>query len=193
MLVISCHADTGFKSHSLRSVGHGVVEGHLDNFAGVHSVMQAYFSGKLSQDHVRIELTYGEEVNFAGALEVLATLRPHDVVAVVDVTGTETKKDLCIEKCSSPELQVFLKKALRGMSFDLFEGCPDPISNSDEADVYRDKCPYTFFMGPPCWGGDYNAGQVRCRHRSLDALSEALCRISRQFPQFCKAVGIERL
>ena len=33
MLVISCHADTGFKAHSLTHRADGVIHGHLDNFA----------------------------------------------------------------------------------------------------------------------------------------------------------------
>ena len=48
MLVISCHADTGFPSHRLRRLKGRLVEGHLDNFIGVHAVMQAYFSGRLA-------------------------------------------------------------------------------------------------------------------------------------------------
>ena len=34
MLIISCHADTNFTSHSLKKLPGGIIEGHLDNFAG---------------------------------------------------------------------------------------------------------------------------------------------------------------
>jgi hypothetical protein len=40
-VVISCHADTGFKGHRLRRNKAGVFYGHLDNFVGVHAVMKA--------------------------------------------------------------------------------------------------------------------------------------------------------
>ncbi len=36
------------------------------------------------------------------------------------------------------------------------------------------------FSGVPVTGGDYNAGVVRCRERSLDAIAEALCQIAAQ-------------
>ncbi len=42
------------------------VEGHLDNFVGCHAVMQAYFSGKMDSDRIRIELTWGEEIGLLG-------------------------------------------------------------------------------------------------------------------------------
>ena len=41
MLVISCHADTGFQAHSLTHRADGIIQGHLDNFAGVQAVMPA--------------------------------------------------------------------------------------------------------------------------------------------------------
>ena len=184
MLVISCHADTGFKSHRLRRLPGGAVEGHLDNFAGCHAVMQAYFSGRMDFDHVRIELTWGEEVGLLGAKELVGSLNPKDLVVVVDVTGTPTENDFVIEKCADPKVRGFLNKTLKGMKYDLFEDCPDPIANSDESDVYVGKCPHTFFLGIPCTGGDYNAGVVRCRQASLDGVAEALSRIAAKFREF---------
>lgn len=184
MLVISCHADTGFKSHRLRRLPGGVVEGHLDNFAGCHAVMQAYFSGKMDVEQVRIELTWGEEIGLLGAKELVGSLDPKDLVVVVDVTGTPTKGDLVIEKCADPRTRKFLEKTLTGMKYDLYEDCPDPIADSDESDVYVKKCPHTFFLGIPCTGGDYNAGAVRCRQASLDAAAEALCRIAARSGEF---------
>ncbi len=103
---------------------------------------------------------------------------------MVDVTGTPTKKDLVIEKCADPRTRKFLEKTLKGMKFDLYEDCPDPIADSDESDVYVKKCPHTFFLGIPCTGGDYNAGVVRCRQASLDAAAEALCRIAAKLGEF---------
>ena len=174
MLVISCHADTNFTSHSLKKLPGGIIEGHLDNFAGVYAVMQAYFSGKMNRANVRIELTYGEEKGLLGAQEVAKTVKPDDIVLVVDVTGTPTQKDFVIEKCREPKLQEFLRKALKGLSYDLYADCPDPISQSDEVDVYSKVCRYTCFIGVPVTGGDYNAGLVRCREQSLSAIAEAL-------------------
>ena len=71
----------------------------------------------------------------------------------------------------------FLKKVFRGLSYDLYAGCPDPISTCDEVDVYSQVCKLTCFIGVPVTGGDYNAGVVRCRARSLDAVAQALCRM----------------
>ena len=176
MLVISAHADTNFSSHRLKKLPGGLVEGHLDNFSGVHAVMKAYFSGKMNQDNVRIELTYGEEKGLLGAQEVAKTLKPADTVLVVDVTGTPTQKDFVVEKCRDPQLQALLKKAFAGLSYDLYPDCPDPVSQSDEVDVYSKVCRRTCFIGVPVTGGDYNAGVVKCRERSLDAIAEAICR-----------------
>ena len=115
-LVISCHADTGFKGHRLRLDRSGLFYGHLDNFVGVHAVMKAFFSGRLDRPHVRIELTGGEETDMAGAFEVLETLEAKDVVIVVDVTGTPTQADIVIEKCRDAGLRRFIRKALAGLS-----------------------------------------------------------------------------
>ncbi|MFH1467127.1 MAG: hypothetical protein ABIO70_22275 [Pseudomonadota bacterium] len=180
-LVISCHADTGFATHRLRHLADGTIEGHLDNFAGVQAVMGAYFSGRMDLPRVRIELTYGEEVDMAGAMEVAATLGPDDTVVVVDVTGAPTEQAITIEKCASPALQALVRRALEGLSYELFSGCPDPVSDSDECDVYSEVVPRVFFLGVPCTGGDYNAGMVRCRPASLATASEALIRIARAF------------
>jgi hypothetical protein len=179
MLVISCHADTGFDRHQLERDGAGGYFGHLDNFAGVYAVMRAYFSGQLDRGNVRIELTEGEEVDMAGARRVRATLDPEDVVLVVDVTGVETDALFTIEKCRQPELASFLEDALDGLDFELFEDSPDPVSTADECDVYSAFNPFTCFVGVPVSGGDYNEGPVGCREESLAAVAEALVRIAR--------------
>jgi hypothetical protein len=178
MLVISCQADTRFREHRLEKLPGGVLSGHLDNFAGVHAVMLAYFSGRLLSAGVRIELTYGEETGFTGAYEVLQTLRGWDVVVVVDVSGSPTDKDFVVEKCSHPRMRQLVVKALAGMSYDLHADCRDPVCGLDESDVYRDACPMTCFVGVPVVGGDYNAGIVRCRERSIEMVAEALCRLA---------------
>ncbi len=185
-LVISCHADTGFQSHRLSRAENGILTGHLDNFVGVHAVMNAFFSGRMDPNRIRIELTYGEETGMEGAFEVLGTLSPDDVVVVVDVTGTETDKDLCIEKCSSAKMREFVHSALDGLSYVLFEGCPDPIADEDESEVYRQKLEQVFFLGIPCTGGDYNAGVVSCRQESITAASEAIIRFTKTFRQSYK-------
>ncbi len=179
-VVISCHADTGFPSHRLRRLD-GSYVGHLDNFAGVHAVMSAYFSGRMDSPGLRIELTYGEETGMAGAYEVLETLSTEDVVVVVDVTGTLTDRDLVIEKCASREMQSFVTAALEGLSYELHAGCPDPISDSDETDVYAEKLQNVFFLGIPCRGGDYNSIEVSCKESSLSAATEALIRLLAEF------------
>ena len=180
-LVISCHADTGFKTHQLSIDKSGSYFGHLDNFIGVYAVMQAYFSGKINYDNVRIELTYGEEDGMEGAYKVLKTLHKNDVVIVVDVTGIPTAKDITIEKCSDKWMQNFINGALAGMSYDLFEDCPDPIADEDESDVYREKLGRVCFLGIPCYGGDYNEEMVRARPKGIKAATKALVRIVEAF------------
>lgn len=179
-LVISCHADTGFRAHRLIRTNDGF-QGHLDNFAGVYAVMSAYFSGRMPCDSVRIELTHGEETGMEGAYQVRSTLSPDDVVVVVDVTGTETERDITIEKCRSPRMRRFVSEALEGLSYSLYEGCPDPIADEDESDVYAEKLENVFFLGIPCTGGDYNTGVVCCRESSIRAASEALVRLADRF------------
>lgn len=189
MLVISCHADTCGTAHRCEVRGHSYY-GHMDNFSGVHSVMDAFFSGRLRHDHVRIELTHGEEEDMEGARQVRRTLKKHDVVVVVDVTGTPTHKALVIEKCRDESLRAFLAKALDGVPFDLYEGCPDPIADEDEVDVYVKRIRRVFLLGIPCTGGDYNEEEVFCRKRSIAAATEAICRIAERFPEYCREHGL---
>lgn len=184
--VISCHADTGFRSHRLTRASNGMLHGHMDNFAGVHAVMNAFFSGKMDSDRIRIELTYGEERGMEGAYEVLDSLSADDVVLVVDVTGTETDRDITIEKCASPKMAEFVRKALSGMSYELHEGCPDPIADEDECDVYSERLQDVFFLGIPCRGGDYNAGMVSCKEASISSASEAIIRLASAFEELCR-------
>jgi hypothetical protein len=189
MLVISCHADTCQISHWCEKRG-GRFRGYLDNFAGVHAVASAYFSGRWKGRHLRVEFTHGEERGMLGAREVRRTLRPHDTVAVVDVTGAATRADFTVEKCADPSLAAFLGRALGGMRYELFSGCPDPVSDSDETDVYRTRCRRVFFVGIPVAGGDYNEKPVTCRASSLSAVTEALCRIAAAYPSHCRGEGI---
>jgi hypothetical protein len=189
MLVFSCHADTGFPTHSL-FCREDRYEGHLDNFAGVYGVMKAYFSGRITNEHTRIELTYGEETDMEGARQTAKTLSPQDTVFVVDVTATPTSADLVIEKCKNPAMRDYVACALKGLSYDLYEDCPDPVSCWDETDIYFQVTPYCCFLGVPCEGGDYNAGQVTCRRQSIDALAKAICRLSKEYPRFCKQNAI---
>lgn len=191
MLVISCHSDTGFINHSLKRLENDLLYGHLDNFSGVYAVMKAYFSGKLYQDYIHVEFTWGEETDMEGAKALRKHLEEHDLVLVVDVTGTKTERDFVIEKCQNPTLKSFLLECLSGLSFDLYEDCPDPISDEDEVEIYRPRCPYVCFMGIPCTGGDYNDGPVFCHEKSLDAVAEAICRIAESFGDFCKKNGME--
>ncbi|NUM37413.1 MAG: hypothetical protein HUU50_22965 [Candidatus Brocadiae bacterium] len=191
MLVISCHSDTGFISQSLSRLENNIFHGHLDNFSGVYAVMKAYFSGKLYQDYIHIEFTWGEETDMEGAYELLKHLEKDDLVLVVDVTGTPTQKDIVIEKCKNPILKEFLYESLEGISFDLYEYCPDPVSIYDEVDVYSINCPYVCFLGIPCTGGDYNEGKVFCTEQSIESLAQAICKIAENYPSFLKKAGIK--
>lgn len=189
MLIFSCHADTGFENHRLAHQG-GCYSGHLDNFAGVYGVMKAYFSGRITNAHTRIEPTYGEETGMEGARRVAETLTERDTVLIVDVTGTPTTKDLVIEKCVHPAMQEYMREALKGLAFDLYIDCPDPVSDCDETDIYSEVTGYCCFLGVPCTGGDYNEGQVSCRKETIEALAEAVCRLSTYYPEFCKKNGL---
>lgn len=180
-LVISCHTDNRFDAHRLRHSREGEFFGNLDNFVGVYVVMNAYFSGALDYDNIRIELTHGEETNMDGAYEVLDTLNAQDVVVVVDVTGTQTTADITIEKCDSQEMQRFVCESLDGISFELFKGCPDPVDDEDECDVYKERLQNVFFLGIPCYGGDYNKGMVYCRQKSVIAAIQALIQMAATF------------
>jgi hypothetical protein len=180
-LVISCHTDNRFDAHRLRHSCGQEYFGHLDNFVGVYAVMNAYFSGALDYDYIRIELTCAEETDMAGAHKVLDTLNDQDVVVVVDVTGTRTTADITIEKCDSKEMQRFIHESLDGISFELFSGCPDPIDDEDECDVYKGRFQNVFFLGIPCYGGDYNQDMVYCRHKSVAAATQALIQIAANF------------
>ena len=181
MLVVSCHADTNFHSHTLERIDEDRIHGHLDNFAGVHAVMRAYFSGRLAGGHVRIALTHGEEVDFAGARELLPSLAPDDLVLVVDVTGVEVDADLTLEKCRQRELRNWLAQTLAGLRVAIYEDTPDPVADADESDVYAIRCPFTCFVGVLCSGGDYNEGPVDGRESAIAAVSEAICRIAEAY------------
>ena len=185
-LIISCHADTGFGNHRLRLDGHGDFFGYLDNFAGVYATMNAYFSGELDYPNVRIELTYGEETDMEGAYKVMETLHTNDTVIVIDVTGTMTDSDITIEKCSDPDLKVFITDALIGLKADIYEGCPDPVSDEDECDVYSKKVRKVCFLGIPCSGGDYNDDMVTAKRSSVDAATRAIIKLASAFSQLNK-------
>ena len=180
-LIFSCHADTGFRSHRLRLDTNGNYYGHLDNFVGVFALMNAYFSGNLDYPDIRIELTYGEETDMEGALRVMDTLHSYDTVIVIDVTGAETNSDITIEKCSDPEMQDFIRNALEGLSYKMYEDCPDPVADEDESDVYREKVKKVCFLGIPCTGGDYNAGMVTAKAKSVKSATEAIIRLAKAF------------
>ena len=78
-------------------------------------------------------------------------------------------------------MQKFVQEALGEFSYELFEGCPDPIANEDECDVYKNRLENVFFLGIPCRGGDYNAGPVTCHEASISAATEAIIRLASVF------------
>lgn len=183
MIIISAHADTNFKNVKL-TVEDDYYKGYLDNYVGVFAVMKAYFSGEINFDHVRVELTYGEETDMEGAKQVAKEVTADDLVIVVDVTATPTDKDFVIEKCKSSNVRDFLKDTLAGFSYDLYEGCPDPVSNMDEVEVYKRKTENYFFLGLPCIGGDYNSDEVKCKIKSVDEAARALIKICNDYENF---------
>jgi len=183
MIFISAHSDTNFKKVRLNIDGE-CYKGYLDNYIGVYAVMKAYFSGSISFEYVRLELTYGEEVNMEGAKQVAKEVTSNDLVIVVDVTATKTNKDFVIEKCKSKKVNKFLEDILIDFNYDLYEGCPDPVSNVDEVEVYKHKTKNYFFLGLPCTGGDYNLFEVKCKIKSIDEVARALIKICKEYKSF---------
>lgn len=177
-LVISCHADTNFKAQSLSIDTNGDYYGHLDNFLGVYTVMQAYFSGELARDDVRIELTYGEEDDMAGAYEVMETLTKNDLIIVIDVTGVPTDKDFLIVKCDDPDLAEFIDDTIGELSYEIYEDDPDPVAQGDESDVYKERFDKVICLGIPVRDGDYNKEEVAASPSSVEAVVEALVRFA---------------
>jgi len=192
MIFISAHSDTNYKHVKLTKDNTNYV-GHLDNYVGVFSVMQAYFSGQLDSEHVRVELTYGEETDFEGAIEVAKEVKPDDLVIVVDVTATPTNKDFVIEKCKLPAIQYFLKDVLKNFDYDLYPDCPDPISIIDEVEIYKDKTDFCFFLGLPCEGGDYNVDSVKCKIKSVEKVSKAIIEICKNYSHLIKHTAKNKL
>ena len=61
---------------------------------------------------------------------------------------------------------------------------PDPIAEEDEVDVYVEKCPYTFFLGVPVSGGDYNKEPVFCTEQSIETVKNVIITLSQEYPNF---------
>ena len=173
MILISVHGDTNFNEIKLFDCG-DCYEGHLDNYVGVYAAMKAFFSGEMNSDNVKMVITYGEETDMAGAREEAAKLSPEDIAIVMDVTATPTDKDFVIEKCENKKIRNILDAALKEFSYDIYEGCPDPVSNMDECEIYRKKTDKFFFLGIPVFGGDYNAELVKVKKRTIDETAKAL-------------------
>lgn len=72
-------------------------------------------------------------------------------------------------------------EALRGLSYDIYEGCPDPVADEDESDVYREKVKRVCFLGIPCTGGDYNAGMVLAKRKSVETATKAILQITEAY------------
>ncbi len=191
MLIFSVHGDTNFKNHQLHHLGNGAIKGHLDNFAGVYCIMQAYFSGHLNKDYVRIEITYGEEVDFEGARNVRKEVSSRDMVVVIDVTGAETDKLFVVEKCRNENMRNFLHDIFSDMSCDIYSNCPDTVASQDESDIYCSVTPHCFFLGVNTSNGDYNEGQVESHTRYLDATRDAVIRLVERYPDYAAQYGLD--
>mmetsp|Transcript_12745 Transcript_12745/g.20749 ORF Transcript_12745/g.20749 Transcript_12745/m.20749 type:complete len:286 (+) Transcript_12745:55-912(+) len=240
-IVFSAHGDTCFGESSCRVVpgsGGGLYFGEVDNFAGVHAMMQAYFSGTLPTTRVQCQVTHGEEkatngVYYAGAREVMATLSPRDYVVVIDVTGHSSrhvdeasvlssphvKGHVVFEKVRGNQITRKLLKSLSGVhthhngipiiqnsplsppnvpyTFETFDWCADAIAFEDETDAYRETQENTVFLGlQTCGGsvqqlsssGDYNAGEVFCWKRDIEAVSLAIVDLANSFVQSYEAL-----
>lgn len=183
MIIISAHSDTNYKRVNLEIEGE-YYKGYLDNYVGVYTAMKVFFSGEVNFDYVRIELTPDEEIDMRGARMVAKDVKKHDLVIVIDVTGTETDKDFVIEKCKSHDLRKFLVSTLDGFSYDIYEDCPDPVSNEDEVEVYKHKTDQYFFLGLPCHGGDYNFTETKCKIRTVEEAAKAVIKICKNYKNF---------
>lgn len=98
-LVFSAHGDTCFEESFCHPIEtpHGVIYwGHMDNYAGVYSMLSSYFGGSRHQQRIQYNITYGEEmltngIEYAGARDVIKTLMTDDMVIAIDVTGIESR------------------------------------------------------------------------------------------------------
>lgn len=195
-IVFVCHGDTNFSEVSCVKVSQQVVKGHMDNFAGVFTVLSSYFQGDFPSHNVRIEITYGEEesmenskgeeVDFVGARDVMKTIDfKHDLVVVVDVTSLQHEPDLdfSIEKCKSEELKKFIDGALSGKGFNykVYLGTDDDQACQDETDAFREITQQVFFFGICVYGGDYNRVPVFCNMEKLRRASKALALLAHAF------------
>lgn len=232
-IVFSAHGDTCFGESACRHVAGSngaLFYGQMDNFAGVHAMMQAYFSGKLPAGRVQCQVTHGEEkatngVYYAGARDVMKSLSPLDFVAVIDVTGftsrsvdeesvvnaPHTKGHVIIEKVlGNPVTQQLLLRLsgthtshsgvpLEGSqtealtapyTFETYDWCSDTVCYQDETDAYRETQTNVVFLGLQVCGGsfgqlsssgDYNAGEVFCWRRDIEALSLLIADLANVF------------
>jgi len=225
-IVFSAHGDTCFGESACRLVPRSkgkLFFGHMDNFAGVHAMLKAYYSGALPSKRIHCKITHGEEkstngVYFSGARDVMRDLKPQDFVAVIDVTGqcsrvvsestvvnaSLVKGHVVIEKILSNPITKQLLRKLKGFhtkhsgvdvehnadsmklleeapyTYETFEWCQDPQAFQDETDAYRETQENVVFLGlQTCGGsfqnltssGDYNAGEVFCWVRDIEAMS----------------------
>ena len=177
---ISAHGDTNY-DHAVVDYRGRFLYGTLDNFVGVKAVMDASFEGHLNG--AQVEITYGEERDMEGAAEIASLVAPEDIVVVVDVTGYLTDVDVVIEKCSDPWLQKLVEQSFQGapFSYEILDGCQDPISQIDETSIYKQVTDRCLLLAIPCDGGDYNSHIVRCRPSSIRAASQALQLLFGQF------------
>lgn len=153
----TCFSETHC-AHVPGSDGH-LYFGHLDNFSGVASLMNAYFSSKLPQRRVHCKITYGEEkatngLFYAGARDVMTQLKKGDFVAVIDVTGASARElsgenvrnaysvqgHVIVEKVRQNPVTKALLKYVSG-----YQTAEDgfPLSSDSPSDE-KELAPYTF-------------------------------------------------
>lgn len=82
-------------------------------------------------------------------------------------------------------------------TFETFDWCADAIAFEDETDAYRETQENTVFLGlQTCGGsvqqlsssGDYNAGEVFCWKRDIEAVSLAIVDLANSFVQSYEAL-----
>ena len=105
MLIISCHADTGFESHSMFYKGDSYY-GHMDNFVGVYGVMKAQYSQEVAEAAVTMSASkksIAAAIKASGADGSQKSQNERVLVEVRAEGGSERKTSIVVDEHKKKE------------------------------------------------------------------------------------------